>query len=209
MKTTKIVVALYLSQLKDTEILGKARTVAARISESKSYPEADFKSRLTDVTAAADELDQALQSSNNDNKADRVQGARIGLELALTALGNEVAALANKGGLDLEDRLALVHGAGLDVRNQGSRSKRFFSVERGDLTGTVNCFAETAGSVAHEWQYTADVTNLGNRVTVPTTTKSMTQISGLKSGQEHAFFHKPVKAGVETAWEGPIFIMVV
>jgi hypothetical protein len=209
MKTTKIVVALYLSQLKDTEILVKARTVAARISESKSYPEADFKSRLTDVTAAADELDQSLQSPTSGSRKDRVQGARIALELALTALGNEVAALANKGGLDLEDRLALVHGAGLDVKSYGTRNKRIFAVERGELAGTVNCFAESAGTVAHEWQYTADVTTLGNRVAAPITTKSVTQISGLKSGQEHAFFHKPVKAGVETAWEGPIFIMVV
>jgi hypothetical protein len=209
MKTAKIVVALYLSETRVAELPLKARNIVAQMTGNKSFPEADFKDRLSDVTTAADDLDNALQLPASNSKADVVQGARITLEVALKALGNEVEAFANRGNLDLEDRLALVHGAGLEVRSYNGRKKRTFAVEQGKVPGSVTCYASAEDSVAHQWQMAADVTNLENRVELPVTTKSMAEVSGLKAGNEYAFYHKPVKAGVETAWEGPIFVRVI
>lgn len=206
MKMRKIVVALFLRQLSDTELINKARISAARITEDKSYPEADFKSLVEDLIKAADVFEQALQSPLSETKADREETGRAELERAMAALGNEVETLANKS----EDGMAIVHGAGMAVRQPsvGNKARNGFGAERGSGKGKAKLSAIADGS-AHEWQFAKDLVNFTNRVAAPSTTTCTTEITGLESLTQYAFFHKMIKAGMETQWEGPVILLVL
>lgn len=209
MKTMKLIVVLGLATLKELELASRARMIASLIRGNRKFPEADFHDRVTRVETLANQMDEVVQMQPSASKSNRVKGVRVALEMALNALASEVQLMVNQVELSLEDRLLLVQEAGMQVRQNKGRAKRVFSVKHGILKGSVCCYAARQDSVSHEWQIAADVARLDDRITLPATTKSMTEVSGLTPGQEYAFYHRPVKVGTLSAWEGPIFLMVI
>jgi hypothetical protein len=209
MKTMKLIVVLGLATLKEQELASRGRMISSLIRGNRKFPEADFLNRVIRVETLANQMDEVVQMRPSASKADRMKGTRIALEMALNALASEVQLMINQVELCYEDRLLLVHEAGMQVRQNKGRTKRVFSVKHGRMKGSVFCYAARKDSVSHEWQIAANVRRLDERITLPTTTKSMTEVSGLTSGQEYAFYHRPVKPGTLSAWEGPIFLMVI
>lgn len=209
MKTKKLVVVLGLATLKDIDLVLRARHIASLIKGNKKFPEADFRDRVNSVMTLSDAMDHVLQLPWCVSKADEVKGARVALDMALTALGSEVQLMVNNLDLTIEDRLGLVHEAGMKVRQNKGRTLRVFAVKHGRMKGSVICYAARKDSVSHEWQVAADISRLDNRTALPATSKSMTEITGLIPGHEYAFYHRPVRAGKVSAWEGPLFLMVI
>jgi hypothetical protein len=154
-------------------------------------------------------LRTALSAPTSDIKADNIRVARDVLDRNVIILASKVEAVANSPSLVDEQRIVIVHAAGMPVRAQAIPKKRIFDVTNGELSGSVALTAATDGAKAHEWQYTTDVANFANRVAAPSTTTSRTIIDSLQVGVRYAFFHKPIAAGVVTDWEGPLFCTVI
>ena len=210
MKTTKVVVALYLSKLKDQDVATRAVAIASSVKENKKFTDAGLLAQADRVLGLANDLRQAIDLPYSSGKADVLQRTRIVLDMALSGLANMVETLANNNeDLLHEDRLEMIHNAGLQVKPYNGRGKRTFSVEQGNQPGSATCYAAADNAMAHEWQMAEDVSNLGVRVTLPATTRSTTVVTDLKPGNEYAFYHRPVKSGQPQAWEGPIFFRVV
>ena len=116
--------------------------------------------------------------------------------------------IPNNPTLIYDQRVGIVHSAGMEVKNVGVPKKRVFAVANGNVEGSVHLTA-AGGANAHEWQYTTDVATFTNRIATATTTVSTTDIAGLKSGSKYAFFHRPIVPGTTTDWEGPLFLVVL
>lgn len=210
MKTSKLVVALYLSTLRDLDLAAKGRSIASMVKANKKFADAAMQAQADRVLALAEELTQAFDLPQGAvGRAEQLQRARIALDMALSGLGNLVETMVNNEDLTLEDRLLLVQEAGMQVKPTGGRGKRGFTVEQGDLPGSAMCHASSDRAQAHEWQIAEDISNLEVRVSLPATTKSTTLVTDLKPGTEYAFYHRPVKSGATLPWEGPIFFRVV
>jgi hypothetical protein len=144
----------------------------------------------------------------SDAKTDNINVARDVLDRMLNILASKVEAVANSPTLVDEQRVGIVHSAGMEVKTQVIPKKRVFAVTSGKVEGSVHLTA-SGGANAHEWQYTSDVLNFTGRIIVPTTTVSSTDINGLQIGTKYAFFHKSILPGASTDWEGPLMMTVV
>jgi hypothetical protein len=202
-KFMKINVVLNLASTTNAELAAAASNYTQCISSDPTFPEADFKSLVTQVNTSNTRFQSLMMAPISESKTEDVRAAREDLELSLQVLANEVEALANKKGLTDDERVAVVHRAGMQVKAKAPKKKRTFDVVAGDAPGTAEMTAE-GGPRAHEWQMTHDVVNFTSRVQLPTTTAGITTVTGLQPGTVYAFYHRGVVAGKVQEWEGPI-----
>ena len=203
----KVNIVLNLGSTSNAQVLVDAAHYTTNMTGNALFTAADIVAQVTATVTATTNLRNALNAATSDVKTDNINVARETLDRNLMILAGKVEAVANSPTLLDDQRLGIVHSAGMEVKTQTQPKKRVFAVNSGITEGSVHLTA--AGGVnAHEWQYTSDVVNFTGRVSAPTTTVSSTEIDGLRSGSKYAFFHKPIVSGISTDWEGPLFLMV-
>ena len=203
---TKIV--LKLSSTSNAQVLVNAAHMTTNMTGNTLFAAADIVAQVAATVAATTNLRATMSAPISEAKTDNISAAREALDRNLTILAAKVEAVANSPTLVDSQRMGIAHSAGMQVKNQAIPKKRVFSVNRGNLDGSVHLTAES-GAKAHEWQYTSDVVNFTDRVAASTTTTSSTEINGLKSGSKYAFFHKPIQSGMSSNWEGPLYVTVI
>ncbi len=204
----KIQIVLNLKECSNAEILIAGDHFVTDMTGNSHFTLADIVAQVTVVKNDVTGLRTAINAPTSDTKTDDIRVARDTLERAIKKLANKVEDLANDPATLDENRINIVHSAGMNAKNQAHPQKHKFTVANSEVSGTVNLTAQ-GGANANEWQYTSDVINFTNRVASPTTTKANTEIKNLKRGTEYAFFHKAIISGTATDWEAPLILMVV
>lgn len=204
----KINVVLNLGSTSNANVLVSAAHYTTNMTGNPLFAAADIVAQVAATVSATTALQAAMNAPTSDTKTDTIAAVRETLDRNLTALANKVEGVANNPTLVDDERVGVVHSAGMEVKAQAVPKRRIFTATLGDIEGSVHLTA-TGGANAHEWQYTADVTNFTGRIPLNTTTTSNTDARGLKSGAKYAFFHKAIVAGAITDWEGPVFITVL
>ena len=204
----KVKIVLNLDSTSNAQVLVDAAHYTTNMTVNPLFAEADMVAQVAATVTATTNLRSAMIAPISDAKTDNISAAREALDRNLNILAAKVEAVANSPTLVESQRIGIVHSAGMEVKAQTLPKKRVFSVTIGNTEGSVHLTA-TGGANAHEWQYTSDVENFKNRIAVVTTTKSSTDLSGLKSGSKYAFFHRSVVSGVTTDWEGPLMMIVM
>ncbi len=202
------IVSLNLRGKNNAEVLVESAHYTTNMTGNALFNAADIVAAVTNTVTATTNLRTAMNAPISDSKTDNVNAAREALNRNLIILAGKVEAVANNPALLDDQRMGIIHSAGMEAKTQTIAKKRVFTVTNGNVEGSVHIIA-TGGANAHEWQYTQDVVNLTGRVAAPSTTKSSTDIAGLKPATKYAFFHKPIVAGEITDWEGPLFVTVV
>jgi len=200
-------IALYLSSTNNAQVLVDATHYTTNMTGNTLFAAADIVAQVTATITATTGLHTAMNAPTSDSKMDTINAARETLDRNLIILAGKVEGVANSPTLIDDQRIGVIHSAGMEVRGKGMPKKRVFTVENGDVDGSVSLTAQ-GGANAHEWQYTTDVINYSGRVAANTTTVGITDVTGLERGTKYAFFHKPIISGVKTDWEGPLFIIV-
>ncbi len=204
----KAKIVLNLGSTSNAQVLVSATHITTNMTGNALFAAADIVAQVTATVTATTNLRAAMSAPLSDTKTDNVRVAREVLDRNLNILASKVEAVANSPTLVDSQRVGIIHSAGMNVKTQVGRKKRVFTVNRGNLEGSVHLTAES-GANAHEWQYSSDVVNFTGRVAASSTTTSTTDIDGLKSGSKYAFFHKPIQAGSITDWEGPLYVTVI
>ena len=197
-----------LGSTSNAKVLVDAAHYTTNMTGNPLFAAVDMVAQVTATATATANLQAAMTAPTSDTKTDAINAARETLDRNLTILANKVESVANSPTLVDDERVGVMHSAGMEVKAQAVPKKRVFAATLGDIEGSIFLSA-SGGASAHEWQYTADVMNLTGRIPVNTTTTSSTDIRGLKSGTKYAFFHKPIVARTMTDWEGPVFITVL
>jgi len=204
----KVNVVLNLGSRSNAQVLVDAAHYTTNMTGNALFAAADIVAQVTATVTATTALRTAMTAPTSDTKTDNINVARETLDRNLTILAGKVEGVANNPTLVDDQRVGVVHGAGMEVKSVAPGKKRVFSVTNGDIEGSVHLTAP-GGANAHEWQYTSDVVNFTGRIPASTTTASTTDITGLQSGTKYAFFHKSIMAGVSTDWEGPLYMKVM
>jgi hypothetical protein len=198
---------LSLRSKNNSEVFVYADHIISKVTEESLFDLPHIKEQLAVTSLANKSLLAAMAEPLSETKTDHIRAARATLDRELTILAGYIVALANKGEHPHDVRASIIHAAGLDVMVRKPRKKNSFTVVSGLVGGSV--FLKAAGEgVAHEWQFSTDLVNFENRKAAPATTTASTEITGLESGTRYVFFHRSVQAGVNTPWEGPLFLTV-
>lgn len=203
----KVKIVLNLSSTSNAQVLVDATHYTTNMTGNALFAAADIVAQVAATVTATTNLRNAMNAPLTDVKTDSINAAREALDRNLNILAAKVEAVANSPTLVENQRIGIVHSAGMEVKAQAIPKKRVFSVTIGSTEGSVHLTA-SGGANAHEWQYTSDVDNFTNRVALVTTTRSTIDLSGLKRGSQYAFFHKSIVSGVATDWEGPLITIV-
>lgn len=209
----KVKVNLGLYEKSDAQVIIEGKQIALKMEGNTNFNQAGnpITPALSVLTAAINELETALAAAQDTGTAPTqvLRQKRHVVDTLLTKLGHYVEDTANDAALTDDKREGVVVSAGMAVKVRSSRKKQHFEAKNTDLSGTVRLAAEGVDRGAHEWQYTTDVINFTNRISVDSTTTAHINIFGLVSGTKYAFFHKVITAGEKNDWEGPVFLMVV
>ncbi len=203
----KVKIVLNLGSTSNAQVLVDATHYTTNMTDNALFAAADIVAQVAATVTATTNLRNAMNAPLTDVKTDSINAAREALDRNLNILAAKVEAVANSPTLVENQRIGIVHSAGMEVKAQAIPKKRVFSVTIGSTEGSVHLTA-SGGANAHEWQYTSDVDNFTNRVALVTTTRSTIDLSGLKRGSQYAFFHKSIVSGVATDWEGPLITIV-
>jgi len=204
----KVRIALFLSRTSNAQALIQATRYTTSMTGNILFLAADIVDQVLATIASIAALYSAMTAPASASKTDLIKVAREILDKNVIILASKVECLANSPTLADDNRIGIIHSAGMEVRIIGRPKKRAFRVENSDIEGLVRLIAQ-GGANAHEWQYTTDIIHYTGRVAITTTTKASTEVSGLTRGVRYAFFHKPIIPGVNTDWEGPIIITVL
>ncbi|HEY6460220.1 MAG TPA: fibronectin type III domain-containing protein [Polyangiaceae bacterium] len=106
-----------------------------------------------------------------------------------------------------ENAASLIESTGMAVRKEGARVKRTFSVEQGEVSGSVTVQAAVASKrAAYDWEYSTD----GGKTwtAAPTTLQSRTTVSGLGAGTTAQFRYRVATKGGAGDWSQPTSFLV-
>lgn len=188
-------------------IISTCRGYIFSLRGNELFPEPIFKEPVDNLDFSVNGLEKIFAMPGNGNKTSHVEEARAEVTRCLRIVVNAVENLANKAGLTDNERRDLVMAAGMTIRALGIRNPQVFEVVQGPESGSAELSAQ-GGADANEWQSTNDLVNFTNRVAHKTTTRAKTVIKGLTPGEKRAFFHRAIMANEETAWEGPVFLII-
>jgi hypothetical protein len=204
----KVNAALNLGTINNAQVLITSTHITTNMTGNALFSAADIVAQVTATVTSTTNLRNAINAPTSDTKTDTINASRDTLDRNLTILAGKVEGVANSPTLVDDQRVGVIHSAGMEVRGHNQPKKRVFAVNQGDTSGSVHITAE-GGANAHEWQYTSDTVNFTGRISAATTTKATTDINGLTIATKYAFFHKPILAGTTTDWEGPLFLTVL
>ena len=200
-------IVLDLNGINNSEVVIDAEHYTTCMTGNPLFKGDDIVEVVNSTKTATTNLRTAINAPITEAKNDNVRIARDVLDRCLTRLASKVEDLANDSEISDLVRLDIIHSAGMVEKGQTRRQKNQFTVKNSDISGTVNLTAP-GGAKAHEWQYTTDTTNFTGRTAATTTTTARTKITNLKQATKYAFFHKPIVAGAETDWDGPVFQVI-
>jgi hypothetical protein len=204
----KVQVVLRLGSFSNEKLVVKGDHYVNCMTGNSYFTAVEIVTQLAKCKTSADNLRDAINLPTSDSKTDKIKTARDSLDRNINVLGGMVEDVANDPAIPDTQRVEIVHSAGMEVKEQTHPGKHIFSATNTKISGRAHLTAE-GGANSHEWQYTTDTTNFTGRIAATTSTTSSIDIDGLKKGTEYAFFHKAIKAGQDTDWEGPIFLMVI
>jgi hypothetical protein len=204
----KIQIALRLSQTTNAQVLRDSTYYTNAIASNAFFAADDLEQQVQSTVEATNNLRNSIDQPNSDAKKDRVKGCRSALDRQLKILASKIEDIANHPKIPDEGRQAIVHDAGMSLKNTPTpKRKRVFRAKNTNIEGVV--YLEAPGGVlAHEWQYTEDVSGLTKRINLPGTSISSTEVLGLEIGKRYAFFHRAIISKKKTDWEGPLFLTV-
>ncbi|GHN02224.1 hypothetical protein WSM22_37130 [Cytophagales bacterium WSM2-2] len=204
----KVKIALKVYRKSNAELLIYAGFIVSNIASNAIFKAAHITNQALIINTCIINLKNAIIAQISETKIDNIRACRDVLERNLNALASMIEILANDHSLTTDDqRIGLIHDAGMAVRGRGSRPKQAFSVGPGPTSGTAKLKAAT-GVSAHMWGYAEELDNFSNKVISDSTVAANTIIKNLIPYKLYAFFHKAVKPGVATDWEGPLFFTI-
>lgn len=204
----KISIVRGLSSISTPKLIFLSKNCLSLLTTQPRFLVPELTSFVSELEGAVASLERCASEGISGSKVDRVNGARNEVKRWLSIVMKVVEVMANQPGLSDDKQLALVHEAGMKVRKSKGRVPQVFHAKRGIEPGTAELVAK--GCVGgHEWQSTYDLVNFSNRVTHKSTTRSKTLISGLTPGEKLAFFHRAITPNDDSAWEGPVFLMII
>lgn len=204
----KVQIALNLGASSNAQVLVDADHYTTSMTGNANFTAADIVAQVTSTKTAISTLRTAVNAPTSDIKTDAVKTARDVLDRNLSKLASKVEDVANDPATAESNRVNIVHSAGMKLKGQFHPQKQVFTAENSSVSGSIVLTA-AGGAKAHEWQYTADTVNFTERIAIDSTTTAKVQIDDLKKATEYAFFHKAVKVGEKTDWEGPVFLVVL
>jgi hypothetical protein len=204
----RVNVVLNLRRASQAQLVISAAHYTTLMTGNPLFAAADSVALVTATAAATTAMSNAIKAGRSDVRTDTIKSARAVLESKLIALAAKVADVANNASLPDEQRVGVVHSAGMKVKEKSTPPPRTFKAKRGEAEGSVLLIAPRKAQ-AHEWQYTADVVNFTGRIAVPATAAGRTTITSLQRFTEYAFYHKPVLRRTITEWEGPVILLVL
>ena len=202
-------VSLALKEKNNAELLADADHIVAEIFGNPLFAESPIAAKAEIVRNMAGSLRTTMNAPLSATHSRELELSREGLENQLDVLAALVEDKASDPSLSLSARENIILAAGMKLRAHSNPAPRVFSARCGELPGTAVLTAATSGAKAHEWKMAADISQLDNRIQLEITTKSKIEISGLARLKEYAFFHRPIIAGQQAEWVGPIFLTVV
>ncbi|GHN02091.1 hypothetical protein WSM22_35800 [Cytophagales bacterium WSM2-2] len=202
-------IVLGLRSKTNAEILVLSKHFTTSMTGNPLFAAADIVTQIGNTVTATTNLANAINAPTSDTRTDNIRSCRDAVDRNLNMLAGKVEAVANNPALLDDQRLTIVHSAGMEVRAQATRNKLVFAVVNGDKPGTLYATAP-AGPAAHKWAITEDTVNFTNRIELRTTVSASTIIEGLKRFTQVAVFHKAVVPDDEEPdWEGPLLITVL
>lgn len=203
----KPTIVLDLNGINNAQVVIDADHYTTCMTGNPFFSDPDTVAQVTATSNATANMREAVAAPVSEAKTDNIRIARDRLNRSITKLAGKVQSLANDPEISDLVRLEIIHNAGMSEKGQTHRQKNQFTVKNGDISGTVRLTAK-GGVNAHEWQYTTDIANLKDRFASPSTTTAKTEITNLEEATKYAFFHKPIIAGANTDWEGPIYLVI-
>ncbi len=208
----KVKVNLSLNGKSDAQEIIDGKQIVLKMTGNANFNQVGnlINPTLAAITTAINDLETALAAAQKTGTGTTqiLHQKRHVYDTLVTKLSHYVEDTANDPTITDDKRELIVVSAGMLVKAQTAHQKHHFEARNTKLSGTVRLIAEGIGRGAHEWQYTADVTGLTNRIAVDSTTTAHTDVHSLVSGTKYAFFHKQIVAGTTSDWEGPVFLIV-
>jgi hypothetical protein len=171
-----IKVALNISSLSVPELIKRGFFHEQRINDNSTVF-ASCVQVAADVGLAATAL-QAAETDTKDGARHKI-AIRNDKEKALIALLQELAYLVQKAANGDE---AIVHLAGMELRQKGTRTEADFKVTQGEDQGSVILKAKSRPRATFKWQYCADPLVAGRWLDAKASTASRITIGGLAPG---------------------------
>jgi len=205
----KTKVKLGLKDLNVPELITYANHAVSKMTGNAFFPTP--APTLAKVATATINLSNAYNAALGAGPAQTavVNQTRELLELLLTSLGGYVESIANDPANAIPGAEAIILSSGFEVKQVTPRQKQVFSVEHGNLSGSILVVATGIVFGMHEWQYYADHIQPIVWISVPTTSKSSTTISNLEVGKRYHVRHRTVGREGATDWEDALSIVVI
>lgn len=188
-------------------IISTCRGYIFNLKGNSLFPEVLFKEPVSNLDLSVNELERIFTGPATGNRTLHVAEARAEVMRCLRIVVNAVENQASQAGLTDSERADLVKAAGMTKRKFPGRQSKVFEVVHGPESGSAELTAQ-GGADANEWQSTNDLVTFANRVVHKTTTRAKTIVTGLTPGEKRAFFHRAIIPNKETAWEGPVFLII-
>lgn len=204
----KAKVMLNLHFMSAVELIGYALHVVSKMTGNTYFTTPS--PALSTVTSAINALQTAYDSAQGGGPAQTamMHQKRAALELLLTALGHYVEDRANDPSNAATGAAAVILTAGINVKAITHRQKKFFSAEP-DLPGTAKLYAASIVRGTHDWQYSPDISNPDAWVSVLSTSRASTIVTGLTSLKHYYFRHRTVSKSGVSQWDAPVEILVL
>jgi hypothetical protein len=206
MSTSGRLVALNLPDAKVSLLITIARSIVQRMTDNPWFPAPDPS--LADVQAAIDDLAEATTTALS-----RVQGSvasredkRSALITRLRHLQAHVQSIANA---NVENAVAIIESAGMDVKNVGKPPPPVYKASEGRVSGEVDLVVPSAGDRAgYEHQHSLDGGKTWLPLPQPFTSKTKVTVAGLTPGTTVWFRYRATVKGETGNWSQPISTMV-
>jgi hypothetical protein len=185
-------------------LLAVAEAIVLAMTGNPSFP--DPTPSIAAVSAALAGLHDAEVATLTRTRGavaarDQKRAVLVGLLVRLKAYVQGVA------DADPDQAASLIHGAGMNVRNNGAVTKPLLAFRPGAVSGTVRMAARAAGDRAsYEWAWSPDGGATWRQA--PTTLQARTVLTGLPVGSTCALRFRAVTRTGKGDWSEPVFLLV-
>jgi hypothetical protein len=182
-----------------------ARRVLLGMKDNPSFPDPwlSLDAFEADLTALA-EAEAKAQDRSPTAIADRnAKGLKVCQDIE--HLRDYVQSVVETTG-NAAEAIAMILGAGLDVRQDGNGPKPELAVKRGDVAGELLVIARAvAGAGVYYWEMSADLETWS---ALPDTRAASTQVSGLTVGHTYHFRFRALARKGKTDYSQVVSFMV-
>jgi hypothetical protein len=202
-------VKLSMASMNVPELLTYATHVVTKMTGNLFFPSPT--PTLAKVSTATNNLSIAYNAALGAGPTQTavVNQNRELLELLMTSLGYYVESIANDPANATTGPEAIILSAGFEIKQTTPRQKQVFSIEHGELSGSIVLLATGLDFGSHDWQYSLQDTQPVVWISVASTTKATTTISNLEVGKRYYVRHRAILKDGPTDWEDALNIVVI